>query len=780
MERTAGHQAWGIVGRTRALGWLAVLVAAGIATAWGQARGPHIGYLYPAGGQQGATFRVVIGGMILGGTDEAIISGGGVSASVVQYVRPLNNQELGDCRWFLDNMVRRRWNLTAMRYAARSEDPPELPDHPWMRNLDEKSHGELARLRARLFDPRRQPNAQIAELVEIEVTIDRTAVPGDRELRLATPGGLTNPMVFQVGTLPEVTEDSLAAPGQPPNPVVALPAVINGQIMPGEVDRFHVRARQGQQLVLRMQARRLVPYLADAVPGWFQPTLALYNPQGREVAFDDDYRFDPDPVLVYKVPADGVYDLEVRDSIYRGREDFVYRIAVGELPFITQAFPLGGPVGAATVATIGGWNLATDKLSLDTSPGGMSIRQTALTQPAGVSNPVSYVVGALPEAAETEPNDTAAAAQKVTLPVVINGRIGQPGDVDAFRFDGRAGEEVVAEVMARRLNSPMDAMLQLVDAAGKVVATNDDTVDPEMGLMTHHADSYVRFKLPLDGTYRVLLAEAQHQGGGAYGYRLRLGPPQPDFALRLTPSGAVLGPGRAATLTIHAVRKDGFAGDIEVALKDAPEGFTLAKATLPGDKDTAEMTLTAPRGMPRQAIALRFEGRAQIGGATVVRPVVPAEDMMQAFAYRHLVPQQEFLATIAGSRGGGVPAVWRPLLPGVTVADAGPLRLPVGGMAQVRLQAPVTLPDALHSPLRAVRFELGSRVRGISLRDTTPTPTGVTLTFKADSILAEGGYKGNLLVVASVVPPGAESKSGRPQPISIGVLPAIPFEVVWP
>jgi hypothetical protein len=31
-----------------------------------------------------------------------------------------------------------------------------------------------------------------------------------------------------------------------------------------------------------------------------------------------------------------------RDALYRGREDFVYRIAIGELPFVTDIFPLGG------------------------------------------------------------------------------------------------------------------------------------------------------------------------------------------------------------------------------------------------------------------------------------------------------------------------------------------------------------------------------------------------------------------------------------------------------
>ena len=112
--------------------------------------------------------------------------------------------------------------------------------------------------------------------------------------------------------------------------------------MPGDIDRFQFRANRGQQLVIETSARSLIPYLADAVPGWFQATLALYDAEGHEVAFADDFRFNPDPVLFYEVPKDGEYELEIRDSIYRGREDFIYRIAVSEQPFITQMFPIGG------------------------------------------------------------------------------------------------------------------------------------------------------------------------------------------------------------------------------------------------------------------------------------------------------------------------------------------------------------------------------------------------------------------------------------------------------
>jgi len=44
---------------------------------------PHIGYVYPAGGRQGAVFQVAVGGQYLNNATNAYISGPGVQAAVV-------------------------------------------------------------------------------------------------------------------------------------------------------------------------------------------------------------------------------------------------------------------------------------------------------------------------------------------------------------------------------------------------------------------------------------------------------------------------------------------------------------------------------------------------------------------------------------------------------------------------------------------------------------------------------------------------------------------------
>jgi len=777
-------------------------------TAWGQSntREPRIGYLYPAGGQQGTVFQITAGGQYLNGVQDVHISGKGVHGSVVKYIRPLRNiqkeqrqliqkrlKEVRDMRLAeLPNHPhpnKRNPDEAATPFKKQNDadaDEVKMPDHPLLYDLEDKSLRELAHISSVLFFPRNklQMNRQLAEMVLIEITIDPDAELGSRELRLLTRAGLTNPMVLQVGTLPEKRElepNNRQAFQIPPNmarirnlpreKALTLPVMLNGQIMPGDVDRFRFHAIKGQQLVIEAHARSLIPYLADAVPGWFQATLALYDDGGREVAFADDYRFNPDPVLFYKIPENGDYELEIRDSIYRGREDFVYRIAVSEQPFITQAYPLGGRAGVETVATVDGWNLTETKLPLDTGTGGNNIRKTTYCQDRQVSNFITYIVDTLPECNENESNNKPEQAQLIELPKIINGRIAESGDVDMFRFTGRTGDKIVAEVYARRLNSPLDSLLRLTDSAGNVLEWNDDHVLKDshlhkdvMGLITHHADSYLLAELLKDGTYYVRLGDTQNHGGGAYGYRLRIARAQGDFALRIVPSSIGMRAGSTVPIWVHALRKDGYEGEIEVSLKDTPAGFKLCGGRIPAGRDRVRVTLTVPLKAPDDPVALQLEGRANIGGHTTKRLAVPADDVMQAFLYRHLVPAQEFLLFIQKSRWG------QPL---VELAGDSPVRIPAGGSANVRVKA------VKRANFKDVKLQLSEPPEGVTLRNVAIVPNGLSFQLKADK--DAGQIADNLIVEAfreQVVKNKAGKPTGRKNRNLMGVLPAIPIEIV--
>lgn len=705
------------------------LVASCVALTVHAQSNPRIGYAFPAGGKQGTEFIVTLGGKNLDGANVVRVSGAGVRAYAVEYQRPLSQGQADALRT----------KLRELEEKLKSDDKGGrggAATRPWGRFAEEEAIADIRRKLAAY--QRRPPIPQLAETVTFRVKIAADAPPGERELRLETRDGVSNPVVFCVGQLQEFREFELRGAGQP-ELLNALPVIINGQIMPGEVDRYRFRAKANMRLVAMLSARQLIPYLADAVPGWFQGSLVIYDASGREVAFADQYRFAPDPVLLFKVPKDGDYTLEIRDTLYRGREDFVYRVSLGELPFITDIFPLGGAAGAQTRVDLGGWNLRSLRYSWgDAAPGvhPLSVRYEDL-----VSNRIPFAVDTLAEELEKEPNDKSESAQPVIIGTVMNGRIDWGGDRDVFRITGKAGQEIVAEVMARRLDSPLDSTLRLSDSTGKTIAYNDDFATKASGLNTHHADSFLLARLPADGDYFITIADAQKHGGLEYAYRLRISAPQPDFELRLAPSSLSVGAGKCVPFAVHVIRKDGFTGEILVSLKDAPKGFSLAGARIPPGQSSVRMTLMAPASALREPVTLRMVGQAVLGGKTVEKQVTPADDVMQAFFYRHLVCAQE-LRVVVIARSSQQPTL-----------AATRVQIPLGSTTRVKVdKAP---PES--------RYELNEPIEGISL-----TSENDEIVLSAEGEKLKPGVEGNLII---------NVLSGK-QKTPVAILPALPFITV--
>jgi len=450
---------------------------------------PHIGFVYPAGGTPGSTVTVTIGGQYLKDFSAINLSGIPVDAQMTDYLRIYDRQEAGGLRRRKETIEAKMAEESNEMVKAQMQRQIELVDQE-LAMVDEMRRAEKTNP---ALAAKKQFNPQIAERITLQLKLPQKIKPGVLELRVVTTNGLSNPLVFQIGQLPEATEVE-------PNDLVmkaaslpALPVLVNGQIMPGDVDCFRFPARKGQVLVFRAEARSLIPYLADTVPGWFQAVLALYDAQGNEVAYEDDYRFDPDPVLIYTVPQDGDYTLAIRDSIFRGREDFVYRIAIGELPFIERIFPLGGTVGREVEVSLTGVNLPVSKMKIKTGRNAPDTQKIYVEKDGVFSNIRDFSVSPLPDTIESEPNNQFAQAQAITNASIINGTIGIPGEVDWFCFNGRQGDEKTIEVFARRLGSPLDARLVLLDAHQKALAIRDDVQDKGCGLLTHQADSRISF-----------------------------------------------------------------------------------------------------------------------------------------------------------------------------------------------------------------------------------------------------------------------------------------------
>lgn len=539
---------------------------------------PYIAYAFPAGGRAGSRFRILVAGQSLKGADAVLISGKGARASVLSYTGPggpLTSLQEEELRLRIAYLVKAKSNPSA------EPGPPQggagLPDLPDLRNLEGKSIPELKALGEKYLNRNLRPKAPMNETLEVEVVLDPEAQPGRRELRILAAGGLSNPIVFVVGDLPEISEPDRFAAAYAPAPAPnSGPFVANGQIFPGEVDSFELVLGKGETVECSVQARSLIPYLADAVPGWFQAVLALYGPDGRELAYSDDYGPDPDPRFRHTAASAGIHRLQIRDSIYRGRFDFVYRLEVRKVGAESASTPQAQPAGRASPAQAG-W---------------------------------------------------------------LSGAVSAAGETDVFKVEASAGETFVAEIRARRDGSPLDASLTLKDASGRVVAFNDDFEDRESGLATHHADSYLRHRFAESGSYSLAVGDVNGNGGPGYFYSLRLGPPREDFVLLTDKSAINIPLAGCAVFSVLAVRKDGWDGDIEIRLKNPLPGLEIQGGRIPKGKDSARMTLSFQAVSPPLPFALELEGRALVQGAWVSRPVKPADRMMQAFANLHYVQAQ--------------------------------------------------------------------------------------------------------------------------------------------
>jgi hypothetical protein len=162
----------------------------------------------------------------------------------------------------------------------------------------------------------------------------------------------------------------------------------------------------------------------------------------------------------------------------------------------------------------------------------------------GSSAPRPLILGTLPELNEDEPNNELANANPVSGRAVVNGRLNKTGEVDCFAVSLSRGETLVASVQARRgLGSPMDGVLQIVNADGFVLAQNDDGhgIDP---LLVYTAAADAKVFMRLFAFPEVPTSSINFAGGDDFVYRLTLSTgPVADGILPLA-----LQAGKAATV----------------------------------------------------------------------------------------------------------------------------------------------------------------------------------------------------------------------------------------
>lgn len=402
---------------------------------------------------------------------------------------------------------------------------------------------------------------------KMEIAAD--AEPGLRQVRLVGPKTASSPRPFMVGTLPEVLETEPNEAGEQAALLPALPLVLNGSLAKsGDTDLFRIALKKGDCLVAAGESKRT----AGPV------NLALYvrDSAGRRLGVETDVR-KRDVLHTCTIPADGEYQLqlhEVTNNMGSVDEAYHYRLLLTTGPWLDYLVPAGGPRGQKVEVLAHGWNLG-GKPGPGTQASAVEIPKDApsplLAGISGAQNRVPFASGSLPEARETEPNDTTANAQPLAYPITVNGGFGKRGDPDQFQLTVKKGETLRFEVDARELDSFADPVLSIRDASGRELTSVDDAESSR--------DPRTVWTSPADGTYMVQLRDlaGTGRGGPQFFYRLSIAPVEPELRLLARDATAIVKPGTKAELNV-TVFQSYQPDEVTLTVEGLPPGVTAAPA----------------------------------------------------------------------------------------------------------------------------------------------------------------------------------------------------------
>lgn len=231
-------------------------------------------------------------------------------------------------------------------------------------------------------------------------------------------------------------------------------------------------------------------------------------------------------------------------------------------PVLNVVFPAGVQAGSSAIVAVEGTALdeltelrctapgfTAEKLVDPKKPGTrFKVSVPASTPPGtydlrtvgrhGVSSPRAFVLSRLYESIESDVDTARETPNVVKLDSTANGRIEKAGDVDRYRFTAAAGDAIVVECWAARIDSQLRPVIELSDARGKRLAVNRGF---------HGTDSLIEFVAPADGDYEIRIFDLTFSGGPAHFYRLDIDTqPRPEFVLP-----CVVTRGKQANLRIY-------------------------------------------------------------------------------------------------------------------------------------------------------------------------------------------------------------------------------------
>jgi hypothetical protein len=441
-----------------------------------------------------------------------------------------------------------------------------------------------------------------ANRVEVEVTLDPATAPGLYTLRLASPTGISSPVMIGVDRLPQrAFEASLSE----------LPVALSGVAGPALVLGTKLTGKQGQRLVLDVEAQRLGSGL--------KPVVRLYDPNGRQIAWSPPRAIiGGDARLETVLPADAEYTIELHDELFRPTGTGFFRLKIGDLQYADLAMPLGASAGSKSSVLFASANV-TQPAELDAStaqvPG-----EVAAPLPA-----VEWFTGARPrvaisdfaEVVEASRADGSKAQELDTAPSGVSGTLAMPGEEDVYAIAVMPKQKLRLDVVARQFGSPLDGVLTIRKENGEQLASGDDRPGS--------SDPLVDYTVPAGvNKIHVALKDLLGRGGSEFVYRIVVrDQSKPEFALSLATDKIEVPAGGTQVIPVQVTRTN-YNGPIELALSDQPSEISILGNSIPPGATIGLLTLSADNVSPLARLT-RLVGRAAEAEVPVLRAATTSD-----------------------------------------------------------------------------------------------------------------------------------------------------------
>ncbi len=375
---------------------------------------------------------------------------------------------------------------------------------------------------AKITFPTEANNGKDPAKLTVRLEIPKDAPIGFHAIRLATTRGMSNLRIFCIDDLPQILENGANNTKETAQPV-AVPSVIVGKCDAEKSDYYKIQVTAKQRISFEVLGRRL--------GSAFDPQITLFDAKtGRELPAghnNDAPGLQTDCRLTYTFKEAGDVVIEIRDVTYRGGDDFIYRLRIGDFPCATSPMPMAAKRGSKVSVHFEGPTVdgvVPVEVTMPTDPAVDSVCVTPKGANGLLGWPVALLASDHDEIVESEPNNDPMHANRVPVPGGVSARFQEKGDIDHFVFTAKKGQRYIIDGHAQELYSPAELYLVLRNAKGTQLQASNPMNAPRIDFMA-----------TADEDLTLAVEHLHYWGGPTECYRISIVPYQPGFDLSLGP-----------------------------------------------------------------------------------------------------------------------------------------------------------------------------------------------------------------------------------------------------